>query len=87
MRARSLRAVPAFAGLVLTLAAVLAGPRPALQARPGRDMAVAAPESVGVSSERLKRLDAGMQGLVTEQVMELELAAWSTSAASDRASP
>ena len=66
MKARSLRAVPAFAGLVLTLAAVLAGPRPALQARPGRDMAVAAPESVGVSSERLKRLDAGMQGLVTD---------------------
>ena len=44
----------------------LAGPRPALQAKPGRDMAVAAPESVGVSTERLKRLDAGMQGLVTD---------------------
>ena len=29
-------------------------------------MAAASPESVGVSSERLKRLDAGMQGLVTD---------------------
>ena len=46
-------------------AVVLAAPWTALQARPGRDMAAAAPEAVGVSSERLKRLDAGMQGLVT----------------------
>ncbi len=37
-----------------------------LDAKPGRDMAAAAPESVGVSSERLKRLDAGMQGLVDD---------------------
>ena len=41
-------------------------PGSAVLAKPGRDMAVAAPESVGVSSERLKRLDAGMQGLVTD---------------------
>ena len=45
----------------------LAAPtRAVLDARPGRDLAVAAPESVGVSTERLKRLDAGMKGLVDD---------------------
>ncbi len=38
-----------------------------LDARPGRDLAAAAPESVGVSTERLKRLDAGMKGLVDDK--------------------
>jgi CubicO group peptidase (beta-lactamase class C family) len=38
-----------------------------VDARPGRDLAVAPPESVGVSSERLKRLDAGMKGLVDDK--------------------
>jgi len=48
-------------------AALLAVPsRAVLDARPGRDLAVAPPESVGVSSERLKRLDAGMKGLVDD---------------------
>jgi CubicO group peptidase (beta-lactamase class C family) len=48
-------------------AALLAVPsRAVLDARPGRDLAVAAPESVGVSAERLKRLDAGMKGLVDD---------------------
>lgn len=48
-------------------AALLALPsRAVLDARPGRDLAVAPPESVGVSSERLKRLDAGMKGLVDD---------------------
>ena len=41
-------------------------PRPVVLAKPGRDLAVAVPESVGVSTERLKRLDAGMKGLVTD---------------------
>ncbi|PYR46926.1 MAG: hypothetical protein DMF89_20165, partial [Acidobacteria bacterium] len=30
------------------------------------DLSTASPESVGVSSERLRRLDAGMKGLVDE---------------------
>jgi CubicO group peptidase (beta-lactamase class C family) len=46
--------------------AVTGAAGPVVLARPGRDLAVATPESVGVSSERLKRLDAGMQGLVTD---------------------
>ena len=50
----------------LVALAVAGAPGSAVLAKPGRDMAVAAPESVGVSSERLKRLDAGMQGLVTD---------------------
>ncbi len=37
-----------------------------LEARPGHDLATASPESVGVSTERLKRLDAGMKGLVDD---------------------
>ena len=37
-----------------------------IEARPGRDLATTSPESVGVSTERLKRLDAGMKGLVDE---------------------
>src|SRR5688572_2232216 len=50
----------------LVALAVAGAPGPAVLAKPGRDMAVAAPESVGVSSERLKRLDAGIKGLVTD---------------------
>ena len=50
----------------LVALAVAGAPGSAVLAKPGRDLAVAAPESVGVSSERLKRLDAGMQGLVTD---------------------
>ena len=65
MHALRTRVVPIVAALALALAAVLAAPTPVLQARPGRDMAVAVPESVGVSTERLKRLDAGIQGLVS----------------------
>src|SRR5262245_683755 len=35
--------------------------------RSGRDLAMAAPETVGISSERLRRLDAGMKRLVDEK--------------------
>jgi CubicO group peptidase (beta-lactamase class C family) len=54
--------------LALALAFVVASlpSRAVLDARPGRDLAPAPPESVGVSSERLKRLDAGMKGLVDQ---------------------
>jgi CubicO group peptidase (beta-lactamase class C family) len=54
--------------LVVVLGAGLSSPWPpgALHAKPGRDLAVATPETVGVSSERLKRLDAGIKGLVTD---------------------
>ena len=46
---------------------VLAAPsRAVLDARPGRDLAPAPPAAVGVSAERLKRLDAGMKGLVDQ---------------------
>jgi len=46
---------------------VLAAPsRAVLDARPGRDLAAAPPASVGVSAERLQRLDAGMKGLVDD---------------------
>jgi len=40
--------------------------RAVLDARPGRDLAVAPPASVGVSADRLKRLDAGMKALVDD---------------------
>ncbi len=63
VRARRLSAF-AFA---LALVALAAPSRAVLDARPGRDLAVAAPESVGVSTERLKRLDAGMKGLVDDK--------------------
>jgi len=59
---------PAVTLAVILLLALLAAPGGAvLDARPGRDLAVAAPESVGVSTERLKRLDAGMKGLVDDK--------------------
>ncbi len=59
------RAISLLAVVVGSLVVVL--PRPAvLEARPGRDLAVAAPESAGVSTSRLKRLDAGMKGLVDD---------------------
>jgi CubicO group peptidase (beta-lactamase class C family) len=47
----------------LVLAAAMAA-AVAVQARPGRDLAPAPPETVGVSAKRLERLDAGMKGLV-----------------------
>ncbi len=66
MAAARVRNVFAFA-LALALALAAAPSRAVLDARPGRDLAVAAPESVGVSSDRLKRLDAGMKGLVDDK--------------------
>ena len=64
-----------FRPLILALAAVAAislatrdVPKLAiLAAENGRDLGKAAPESVGVSSERLRRLDAGMQRFVDEK--------------------
>ena len=51
-----------FRSIVLVLALVAVP----LAAENGRDLAKATPESVGVSSERLRRLDAGMQRFVDE---------------------
>ena len=51
---------------VLGLVVLAAPTRAVLDARPGRDLAAASPESVGVSTERLKRFDAGMKGLVDD---------------------
>jgi CubicO group peptidase (beta-lactamase class C family) len=53
-------------GLVVVAAWSAAVAGGVLEARPGRDLATASPESVGVSTERLKRLDAGMKGLVDD---------------------
>ncbi len=62
--------VPSRAAYLLALVVACATLSPArqtvLEARPGRDLAVATPESVGVSTTRLKRLDAGMKGLVDD---------------------
>ena len=55
------------ASAVLLGLTLLAPARVVLDARPGRDLAAASPESVGVSPERLKRLDAGMKGLVDDK--------------------
>ncbi|HZT78124.1 MAG TPA: serine hydrolase domain-containing protein [Vicinamibacterales bacterium] len=55
---------------VLALAAIVAAAPLARTAAPGtplRDLAAAAPESVGVSSERLHRLDAAMKKIVDDQ--------------------
>jgi CubicO group peptidase (beta-lactamase class C family) len=52
--------------LTVALAAVILADRPGLLAKPGHDLAVAAPEAAGVSSQRLKRLDAGMKALVDD---------------------
>ena len=52
--------VAGFVSLTTSLPTVVA-------AENGRDLAKATPESVGVSSERLKRLDAGMQRFITEE--------------------
>jgi CubicO group peptidase (beta-lactamase class C family) len=41
----------------------------AASANQGRDLAAATPESVGISSERLQRLDAGMKAIVDKQQM------------------
>ena len=62
---------PLLVVVVLVLAAGAVRPVPAghsalFAAENGRDLAKATPESVGVSSERLRRLDAGMQRFVTE---------------------
>lgn len=58
------RRVASVAALAAVLLAVPS--RAVLDARPGRDLAVAPPASVGVSAERLARLDAGMKGLVDD---------------------
>ncbi|MCC6989870.1 MAG: beta-lactamase family protein [Acidobacteria bacterium] len=58
---RRVASVAALAAVLLALPS-----RAVLDARPGRDLAVAPPESVGVSSDRLKRLDTGMKGLVDQ---------------------
>lgn len=53
--------------LALSVAVVGADLRPALvAAENGRDLAAASPESVGISSERLRRLEAGMKKLVDD---------------------
>jgi CubicO group peptidase (beta-lactamase class C family) len=60
-----------FAFLVLALivaSATISNSRLVLSAADAvRDLAVAAPESVGISSERLKRIDAGMKAFVDNQ--------------------
>jgi CubicO group peptidase (beta-lactamase class C family) len=53
----------AFRPLVLVVAILALAP---VAAENGRDLAKASPESVGVSAERLKRLDAGMQRFTDE---------------------
>ena len=50
--------------LSVAIAVLLAAAAPS--ARNGRDLAKASPETVGVSSERLKRLEAGLQRFVDE---------------------
>ena len=62
------RVLRPFGAAVVACAVVALTPpsRAVLDARPGRDLAAAAPESAGVSSERLRRLDAGMKGLVDQ---------------------
>jgi CubicO group peptidase (beta-lactamase class C family) len=50
---------------LVTLTALAVSPRPIVTAaEPVRDLATATPESVGLSSERLKRLDAAMKKMV-----------------------
>ena len=66
MPAQSLRSAVTLASALLLALLVVPGGA-VLDARPGRDLAAAAPESVGVSTERLKRLDAGMKGLVDDK--------------------
>ena len=62
------RVLRPFGAAVVACAVVALTPpsRAVLDARPGRDLAAAVPESAGVSSERLRRLDAGMKGLVDQ---------------------
>ena len=55
----------AFRSLALALALVVTFVSAPI-AENGRDLAKAAPESVGVSAERLKRLEAGMERFITE---------------------
>ncbi len=62
--------VPVALGTALVMALLTgAGPQhDVVSAAAGeRDLAVAAPESVGISSERLKRIDAGMKKFVDDQ--------------------
>jgi CubicO group peptidase (beta-lactamase class C family) len=64
--------VALFAALSLTPLTLAQAPRPALAAakvaeKPGRDLAPAAADSVGMSTERLKRLDAAMKKLVDDK--------------------
>ena len=77
MRLRSVRlgrlVLPPAFGLIALLVAAPLGTRTDAQssrqaaAAPVRDLAVATPESVGVSSERLKRLEAAMKKLVDDK--------------------
>ncbi len=53
-------------GAVVAIGLFAAPSRAVLVARPGRDLALAPPASVGVSAERLARLDAGMKALVDQ---------------------
>jgi len=62
---RLLAVVLALAGVPLAITAV-GRVAPVTAAENGRDLAKATPESVGLSSERLRRLDAGMKRFVDE---------------------
>src|SRR5687768_12246814 len=64
-RLRSLILLVALAGAVSALA-VKAPATAIFAAENGRDLAKASPESVGVSAERLKRLEAGMHRFVDD---------------------
>ena len=57
--------LPALACVGLVVAAPLA--HSAAPVKPGRDLAAAAPDSVGISPERLHRLDAAMKKLVDDR--------------------
>ncbi|HXG89663.1 MAG TPA: hypothetical protein VNJ02_15145 [Vicinamibacterales bacterium] len=64
-----------FRPLVLVLAFTALAP---IAAENGRDLGKASPESVGVSADRLKRLDAGMQRFIDEGRLASSIAVVST---------
>ena len=67
MQGRRRVRVTAAVGLACAVYLAGAGWRSApLEARPGHDLAAVSPDSVGVSADRLERLDAGMKGLVDD---------------------
>ena len=67
MQGRRRVRVTAAVGLACAVYLAGAGWRSApLEARPAHDLATVSPDSVGVSADRLKRLDAGMKGLVDD---------------------